>query len=62
MCRKIGLTVDTDKSKVMVLNGDEGLECKVLIDGIRLDHVTEFKYSRCVLDESGTHEAECLRG
>ena len=25
--RKRGLKVNTDKSKVMVLNGEEGLEC-----------------------------------
>ena len=28
---------------------------------IRLEHVSEFKYLRCVLDESGTVEAECSR-
>ena len=27
--------------------------------GIRLDHVSEFQYLGCVLDESGTDEAEC---
>ena len=26
-----------------------------------LDHVSEFKYLGCVLDESGTEEAECHR-
>ena len=38
----------------MVLNGEEGLECEVHVDGIRLEHVSEFKYLGCVLDESGT--------
>ena len=28
---------------------------------IRLEHVSEFKYLECVLDESGTDEAECSR-
>ena len=28
---------------------------------IRLDHILEFKYLRCVLAESGTDEAECNR-
>ena len=32
------------KSKVMVLNGVEGLECEVHVDKIRLEHVFEFKY------------------
>ena len=49
------------KSKVMVLNGEEGLECDVYVDGIRLEHVSEFKYLCCVLDESGTDRAECNR-
>ena len=28
---------------------------------IRLEHALEFKYLGCVLDESGTDEAECNR-
>ena len=28
---------------------------------IRLEHVSEFKYLRCVLDEAGTDEEECSR-
>ena len=43
-----GLKVNSGKSKVMVLNGEEGLECEVHIDGIRLEHVSEFKYLGCV--------------
>ena len=45
----------------MVLNGEEVLECKVHVDGIRLEHVSEFKYLGCILDESGTDMAECSR-
>ena len=41
--------VNTGKSKVMVLNGEKGLECEVHVDGIRLEHVSEFKYLGCVL-------------
>ena len=33
----------------------------VYIDRIRFEHVSEFKYLECVLDESGTDEAECSR-
>ena len=37
------------------------MECEVCEDGIRLEHVLVFKYLKCVLDESGTDEAECRR-
>ena len=43
MCRRRGLKVKAAKSKVMVLHGEEGLECKVHVDGIRLEQVSEFK-------------------
>ena len=29
------------------------------MDTMRLEHVSEFKYVGCILDESGTDEAEC---
>ena len=44
----------------MLLNGEEGLECKVDVDGICLEHVSRFKYM-CILDEAGTDGAECNR-
>ena len=39
VCRR-GLKVNTGKIKVIVLNGEEGLECEVHEDGIRLEHVS----------------------
>ena len=36
VCRKRRLKVNPGKSKVMVLIGEEGLECEVHVDGIRL--------------------------
>ena len=45
----------------MVLNGEDGLECEVHVDGIHLEHVSEFKYLGYVLDECGTDGAECSR-
>ena len=45
----------------MVLNREEGFECEVRVDGIRLKHVSEFKYLGCVLDESSREGAECSR-
>ena len=44
---------------MQVLGREEGLESEVCVAGICLDHVWEFKYLGCVLDESGTDEAEC---
>ena len=55
------MKVSGGKSKVLVLNGEEGLEYEVQVDGIHLEHVLEFKYLGCVLDESGTDWAECSR-
>ena len=43
---------------MMVMNREEGLECEVHIDGIHLEHISEFKYLGCVLNESGTDGAE----
>ena len=61
VCSRRGLKVDAGKSKMMVLGREEGLECVVCIDEIRLEHVSEFKYLGCVLDKSGTDEAEFSR-
>ena len=61
MCRRRGLKVNAGKSKVTLLDKEEGLECEVCVNGINLKHVSEFKYLGCVLDESGTDETECRR-
>ena len=37
-----GLKVNGGKSKVMVLGGEEGLECEVCVDGIRIEHASVF--------------------
>ena len=34
---------------------------EVCVDEISWEHVSEFKYLGCVLNESGTDEAECSR-
>ena len=46
MCRR-GLKVNACKSKIMVFGGDEGLECEVYVEGVGLEHVSEFKYVGC---------------
>ena len=47
VCRR-GLKVNAGKGKVMILNREEGLECEIYVDGIRLDHVSELKILRWV--------------
>ena len=47
VCRRRGLKVNAGKGKVMINNGEEGLECEVHVDGVRLKHVSEFKYLGC---------------
>ena len=59
--RRRGMKVNKSKSKGLVLGGGRELNYEVCIDGIHLEHVLEFKYLGCVLDESGTDEAECSR-
>ena len=61
VCRRRGLKVNAGKRKVMLINGEEGLECEVHVDGVRLEHVSEFRYLGCVLDEAGKNGAECSR-
>ena len=46
VCRRRGLKVSADKSKVTVSSGEE---CEICVDGTRL--CQEFKYLGCVLDE-----------
>ena len=53
VCRR-GLKVNAGKRKMIAMNGEEGLECEVYVDRIRLEDVSEFKYLGCVLDEAGT--------
>ena len=37
---------------MMLLRGEDGLEFEVCLDGMGLEHVSEFKYLGCVLNES----------
>ena len=47
VCRR-GLKVNAGKSKVIVLNGEDGLVCDVHVDGIPLECVSKFKYWMCL--------------
>ena len=42
-----GLKVNAGKSKVMVLNGGEGLKCELHVDGIRLEHLRILIFGVC---------------
>ena len=48
------LKVNKGKRNLMVMNGKEGLDSEVHVDGIHLEQVSEVKYLGCVLNESGT--------
>ena len=56
VCRRRGLKFNARKSKVIVMNGEE-----VHVDGVRLEHISEFKYLECVLVEEGTDRTECSK-
>ena len=38
-----------------------GLDCEVSVNVVHLERVSEFKFLGCVVDKSGTDEAECSR-
>ena len=43
---------------MIVLNGEEGLECEIIVNEMRLEDVSKFKYLGCVLNESRADKAE----
>ena len=45
----------------MIMNGEEGLECEVHVDGVLLERVSEFKYLGRVFGEADTDGVECSR-
>ena len=40
VCRRRSLKVNAGKGKVMVLGGEERLECEIYVDGMRFEHVS----------------------
>ena len=58
VCRRRGMKVNINKSKGMVLGGEEGSVCEVIVDGSRLGSASEFGHFGFVLDESGKDEVE----
>ena len=43
VCRSRDLKVNANKSKVMVLGVEKGLEFEIRVDEARLEHVSKFK-------------------
>ena len=43
VCRR-GLKINADKRKVIMLHGEEGMECEINVNGPKLKEVSEFKY------------------
>ena len=41
-CVEKKVKVNAGKSKVMILNGEEGLECELYMGRMQLEHVSEF--------------------
>ena len=40
VCRRRGLEANAGKSKVMMLNGEEGLGCEIRVDRMYLEYVS----------------------
>ena len=60
VCKRRGLKVNGEKSKVMVVSR-ENVQCRIMLDGEILEQVSEFKYLGYVMNEKGTDDAECNR-
>ena len=59
VCKRMGLKVNEDKSKVMVLEIKEGSVCEVTVN--EEIGVFEFKHLGSMLDKSGTDGVKCCR-
>ena len=55
------MKLNEGKKRVMVMNGEEGLESNIHIDGTHLEQVSEFIYLGYVLDKSSRDEVDCSR-
>ena len=56
VCKRRGIKINADKGKVIKLGGEQGLlEFEVCVNRICLEHVSEFKYLGCVLEESSLY-------
>ena len=60
VCKRWGLKVNVDRSKVMIVSEDSP-RCEVMLDDEQLEQVSEFKYLGYMLDEKGTDDGECCR-
>ena len=57
VCKRGYLKVSADDRKLIMLGGEEGSICKVLVMK-HLEHVSELKYLGCLLNESNRDSAK----
>ena len=59
VCKRRGLKVNADKSKVMIMGGTEDDKCEIKLNGQVLEHVKEFCYLGSTVNDRGTDESDC---
>ena len=60
VCKRRGLKINVDKSKMMVVSG-VNTQCQITLDGEQFEQVSEFKYLGYMMNDKGTDDAECGR-
>ena len=50
------------RARLIILGREEGLKCKIYVDGTSLGQVKEFKYFGCDFEESVIDGADCVLG
>ena len=59
--RKYGMKINLKKTKVMRITHTSNKNIKIIIDGIRIEAVTEFKYLGSIITDDGRCETEIRR-
>ena len=59
ICQRKDLKANANRSRVMVLEREEGFACEKSVDGKQLKTILGFKYLGLVLYDSGTDGVEC---
>jgi hypothetical protein len=60
VCKRRGLAINVEKSKVMVMNGVD-VQCHLEVDGVQLEQVPVFKYLGYMIENKGIDDVECDR-
>ena len=59
VCKRRGLKINVDKSKVMIVGGGNENRCEVDLNGKMLEVVKEFGYLGSIVNDKGTDESDC---